>query len=125
VASTRPSAAFGRSGEVLARSYLEARGYRFVTSNWHCRAGELDLIMIDGQELVFIEVKARHGERSGRAEEAVSRSKSRKMLAAAEWFITKHPEYHELFWRCDLIAINYTSNGPPDIAHYVNAIVVG
>jgi putative endonuclease len=96
-----------------------------VGRNWHCRAGELDLIMRDGDEIVFVEVKARHAELAGRAEEAVSRTKSRKMLAAGEWYIMKHPEFHDLFWRCDLVAITVWPGKRPDIAHFINAIVVG
>ncbi len=96
-----------------------------VGRNWYCRAGEIDLIMRDGEELVFVEVKTRRGEGAGRAEEAVSRSKSRKMLAAGEWYITRHPAFQDLFWRCDLVAITMLSNRPPEIAHFVNAIVIG
>lgn len=125
MATTRPSTEFGRQGEEIARSFLEGLGYAFVGRNWHCRAGEIDLIMRDGDEIVFVEVKARHGERAGRAEDAVTRGKSRKMLAAGEWYIMKHPEYHNLFWRCDLVAITVSAHRRPDIAHFVNAIVVG
>jgi putative endonuclease len=125
MASTRPTTEFGRHGEDLARQFLEQLGYSYVGRNWHCRAGEIDLIMRDADEIVFVEVKTRHGEAGGRAEEAVSRGKSRKMLAAGEWYITKHPEFHDLFWRCDLVAITVNSNRPPNIAHFVNAIVVG
>ena len=121
----RPSTEFGRHGEDLARAFLERLGYSYVERNWHCRAGEIDLIMRDRDEIVFVEVKTRHGERGGRAEEAVSRSKSRKMLAAGEWYITRHPDYHDLFWRCDLVAITVSPTNPPDIAHFVNAIVIG
>lgn len=125
MATTRPSTEFGRQGEALARSFLETLGYAYVTRNWHCRAGEIDLIMRDGDEIVFVEVKTRHGERAGRAEDAVPRSKARKMLAAGEWYITKHPDFHDLFWRCDLIAITVSAGRRPDIAHFINAIVVG
>lgn len=125
MATTRPSTEFGRQGEALARGFLEALGYAYVARNWHCRAGEIDLIMRDGDEIVFVEVKTRHGERAGRAEDAVPRSKARKMLAAGEWYITKHPDFHDLFWRCDLIAITVSAGRRPDIAHFINAIVVG
>jgi len=122
---TRPSTEFGRQGEDLAREFLEAKGYRFVARNWHCRSGEIDLIMREGDEIVFVEVKARHGDRAGRADEAVTRAKSRKLLASGEWYITTHPEFHDLFWRCDLVAITYGPGRRPEIAHYINAIVVG
>lgn len=125
MATTRPSTEFGRQGEDLARGFLEALDYAYVARNWHCRAGEIDLIMRDGDEIVFVEVKTRHGERAGRAEDAVPRSKARKMLAAGEWYIMMHPEYQDLFWRCDLVAITVSPGRRPDIAHFINAIVVG
>ncbi len=125
MATARPPTEFGRHGEDLARTFLESLGYGFIARNWHCRAGEIDLIMRDGTEIVFVEVKTRHGERAGRAEDAVSRSKSRKLLAAGEWYIMKHPEYHDLIWRCDLVAITVSPGRRPDIAHFVNAIVSG
>ncbi len=64
--------ALGRQGEAHARRHLEAHGLTFVGANWRCAAGELDLVMRDAEEIVFVEVKTRFGERLGRAEEAVS-----------------------------------------------------
>ncbi|MDQ3541341.1 MAG: YraN family protein [Chloroflexota bacterium] len=120
------SAQLGRNGERLAQTFLESLGYRFVARNWHCASGELDLIMLDGNELVFVEVKTRRGERSGRAGEAVSPSKATKLLRAAEWFIAQHAEHHDRVWRCDLVAITMSVSAPtPRILHYVNAIVMG
>jgi Holliday junction resolvase-like predicted endonuclease len=81
--------------------------------------------MREQDDIVFVEVKTRHGESAGRAEDAVPRSKARKMLAAGEWYITTHPECQELFWRCDLIAITISPVNPPEVAHYINAIVIG
>ena len=115
----------GDNGEAIARRHLEASGLRFVTRNWHCRAGEIDLVMLDGDVLVFVEVKTRNGERAGRAEEAISPSKARKLLASGEWFVADHPDYQDMAWRCDLVAITIERDGTARIDHYVNAIVEG
>lgn len=116
----------GRIGERHARLKLEARGYRIVTTNWHCQAGELDLVMLDGEELVFVEVKTRRGDRAGRADDAISPGKSRKLLAAGEWFVADHPEHHNRIWRIDLVAITIApSTGIVTVNHYINAIVSG
>ena len=115
----------GDNGEAIARRHLEAGGLRFVTRNWHCRAGEIDLVMLDGDVLVFVEVKTRNGERAGRAEEAISPSKARKLLASGEWFVADHPDYQDMAWRCDLVAITIERDGAARIDHYVNAIVEG
>jgi putative endonuclease len=99
---------------------------RFVAANWHCQAGELDLVMLDGDELAVIEVKARRGERSGRAEESIGPAKARKLLAAAEWFVSAHHEHHARIWRIDLLALTYDQTGRiARIAHVPNAIVTG
>lgn len=110
----------------MARIFLERLGYQFIDRNWRCAAGELDLIMLDGEELVFVEVKTRRGERSGRAEEAVSRGKAAKLFGSAEWYISEHAGHQSRLWRFDLVAIT-TSHGQerPHILHYVNAIVSG
>jgi putative endonuclease len=126
MARTKRDGELGTTGERHARLTLEARGYRFVAANWHCAAGELDLVLLDGEELVFVEVKARRGDRAGRADEAVSPAKARRMLAAAEWFIADHPEHQDRIWRCDLVAINVgPGTGTATARHYVNAIVEG
>lgn len=116
----------GKTGEHHARIVLEAQGYGFVESNWHCRAGELDLVMTQDGELVFVEVKTRRGDRGGRAEEAITVSKARRMLAAAEWFVSDHPEFHDYIWRCDLMAITVDPQmGSATHRHFINAIVTG
>lgn len=118
--------ALGKTGEQHARLALEAQGYVFVAANWHCSAGELDLVMLDENELVFIEVKTRRGERAGRAAEAVTAEKARKMIAAAEWFVAVHPEFDDRIWRCDLVAITvHPATGVAITSHFINAIVTG
>ena len=116
----------GVTGERHARILLEAHGYRFVASNWRCTAGELDLVMLDGEELVFIEVKTRRGDHAGRADDAITPGKARRMLAAAEWFLAQHPAHQHRLWRCDMVAITLAPDtGRATVRHYVNAIVDG
>ncbi|HEV2129093.1 MAG TPA: YraN family protein [Thermomicrobiales bacterium] len=116
----------GQTGESHARAWLEGHGYRRVASNWHCRSGELDLVMIDGTELVFVEVKTRTGERAGRASEAVSRDKRRKIPVSAEWFIATRPACQDMIWRCDIAAVTINPDtGTAHIDHFENAVVSG
>lgn len=116
----------GALGEATARAILERKGLRFVEANWHCPIGELDLIMLDGDELAVIEVKARRGERNGRAEESVSASKAKSLLATAEWYVGAHPDHALRIWRIDLVALTFSRNDELlRIAHIENAILAG
>jgi putative endonuclease len=121
-----PRAALGASGEAHARRMLELHGYRHLASNWRCAAGEIDLVMATGDELVFVEVKTRRGDASGRAEDAISPAKGRKLLAAGEWFVAEHPAWQEAIWRVDLVALTLAPDGTVVRAtHVENAIVSG
>jgi putative endonuclease len=77
----------GAAGEDAAARHLEQRGARIVERNFRTRYGELDIVAVDGDALVFCEVKARLGGTTARALEAVTPLKQlrlRKM--AGEWF---------------------------------------
>jgi putative endonuclease len=116
----------GTIGEETARRILEAQGMRFVEANWHCAIGELDLIMLARNELVFVEVKTRRGERNGRAEESVGVAKGKSLLAAAEWYVSIHPEYANTIWRIDLLALTFSRTDELiRKAHIENAILTG
>ena len=101
----------GSLGERHARSILEGQGYRFMDANWRAASGEIDLVMIDGEFVVMIEVKVRRGARAGRAEEAISIAKGRRLLATGEWYIADHPDLAEWPWRIDLVAITIDDDG--------------
>ena len=115
----------GVQGEEIARARLEAQGMRFIRKNFHCASGELDLIMLDGREIVFVEVKTRRTESAGAAEESISYSKGKKLIAAANWYLTaaKAPD---LIWRIDTVAITLDADGRiARFTHVKNAIVTG
>jgi putative endonuclease len=121
-----PRARLGRSGEGFARSYLERKGFVFHAANWRCRVGELDLVMRDGDVLVFVEVKTRHGEEAGRAEEGISLAQGRRILAAAEWFLGEHQELEASAWRVDLVAVTIDHTGVVErVTHWTDAVVTG
>lgn len=116
----------GQSGEAHARAWLEGQGYRHVESNWRCPGGELDLIMVDGDELVFVEVKTRSGERFGRAAESITSGKARRVIGAAEQFIASCSSWQEMIWRCDIVGVTIDlRTGSAHIDHVKNALIVG
>jgi putative endonuclease len=105
---------------------LEAAGMAFVAANWRQASGEIDLVMRDGDCIVMVEVKVRRGEGAGLAEESISRQKATRLLATGEWFIAEHPEYHDLPWRIDLVAVTIDASGRlVRFTHIPDAVVSG
>ena len=76
------STIIGSEAERYARVFLEQRGLIFIMQNYRCRTGEIDLIMQDGDELVFVEVKYRSNIQHGNAIEFFHASKKRKFESA-------------------------------------------
>lgn len=116
----------GRAAEQLAIEALLRRGFELIETNWSCTSGELDAVMRDGEELVFVEVKARTGSQRGSAEESLTPAKSRKIALAAEWYLAEHPEIGDPIWRIDLVAITLDSQGRVvRFTHIANAALAG
>ncbi|MCX5857166.1 MAG: YraN family protein [Deltaproteobacteria bacterium] len=69
----------GKLGEDLAVAYLQKAGYRILAQNYRCLYGEVDIIALDGDFIVFIEVKSRKSERFGQPQEAVGLEKQKKL----------------------------------------------
>lgn len=116
----------GAAAERAVRRYLEGKGYEYRTSNWRHMHGEIDLVMMDGDELVFVEVKARRSMTAGLPEEGVSRKQAGVLLRTGEMYTTMHPDIEGKIWRIDLVGITLAPDGEIlDLVHYENAIVVG
>lgn len=80
----------GSAFEQQAARFLQQQGLQLVCSNWHCRFGEIDLIMRDGASLVFVEVRARRDPRFGGAAASISAAKCQKLTAAANLYLSQH-----------------------------------
>jgi len=103
--------ALGAAGEAAVARWLEERGWRLVARNWRCRAGELDLVALDGETLVAVEVKSRHEWSAEPAEWGVGPRKAQRLLRAVAEFLAAHPEHAERPYRIDLVAITVDRNG--------------
>ena len=82
-----PRALQGKRGEDLACEYLAEQGLVLIERNYRCRTGELDLIMRDGSQVVFIEVRLRRSHRYGHPEETVTRTKQTRLIRAAAFYL--------------------------------------
>ncbi|MDX6202354.1 MAG: putative endonuclease [Frankiales bacterium] len=100
----------GRFGENVAAAHLEGEGLVLVARNWRCREGEIDIVAVDGDVLVFCEVKTRSGLRFGSPAEAVSPVKLRRLkVLAARWLQESPRVWIDL--RFDVVSVLRTPSG--------------
>lgn len=79
----------GKRGELLAFSFLRDKGYTILQTNWRRGKLEIDIIALDGDELVFVEVKTRTTALFGEPEDAVNPQKRRHLIQAANAYVIK------------------------------------
>jgi putative endonuclease len=114
----------GRQAEQLACRFLQQHGLELVTRNYHCRLGEIDLIMRDSTSLVFVEVRFRRSCRYGSPAETVTRSKQQRLVNTARHYLARHPALQQLASRFDVISM--TADGPePQIQWIPDAFYCG
>jgi len=108
----------GRWGEEHARRYLLDRGCTQVAANWRCAAGEVDLIVLDEGQLVFVEVRTRRGRAYGTPQESITPKKLARMATVAQSYV--YEQGWEGPWRLDAIAIELIPGAPPQVEWYQN-----
>ncbi len=101
-----PPTARGAWAEQHAARYLAAAGLRIVARNYRCTGGEIDLIMEDGDVLVFIEVRYRRDERHGTAAESVHTVKRRRLLHSAQHYLLTHAPQDRRPCRFDVVTLS-------------------
>ena len=98
----------GCAAEQAALEHLQQHKLRLVTRNFNVRGGELDLIMLDGATLVFVEVRLRSSSGLVNALESVNLTKQRRVIHAAQCFLATHPEHAARACRFDVMGIQHT-----------------
>lgn len=94
----------GKLGEDIACVFLSKKGYKILQRNFKARYGELDIIALYENTLVFIEVKTRTNLRFGTPEEAITPRKLHELIQTAQYYVLLHPELPKLL-RIDVIGI--------------------
>ncbi len=79
----------GAGAEDSALEYLRTRGLSLVTRNYRCRLGEIDLVMREGDTMVFVEVRLRRHSSFGGAAESITAKKQQRILSAARHYLTQ------------------------------------
>lgn len=111
----------GRWGENVAAEYLEKKGYTVVDRNVRAAHGEIDIVARKDELLVFVEVRTRTSHSFSYPEDTVTLRKQAYILAAAEEYLLLHPESGDS-WQFDLIAVEGSPGGIPQIDHFENIL---
>ncbi len=101
----------GDEAENLALKELKRAGLKAVTRNFHCRHGEIDLIMLDGNCLVFVEVRYRGRGSLVEAVATVDARKQRKLAQTAAVYLSRHSEFQHHPCRFDVVGISERDDG--------------
>jgi putative endonuclease len=111
----------GQRGEAEAARYLRGLGYKIVARGSRSHLGELDLVAVDGQTVVFVEVKTRESSSGGHPAEAVTAEKQRRLTRLGVAFLKRHGllEYPARF---DVVAVTWPEGARrPTIEHIASA----
>jgi putative endonuclease len=115
-AMTKARQAIGAYGERLASRHLEDQGLVVLARNWRCADGEIDLILADGRDVVFCEVKTRRSSVFGSPAEAVGPAKVRRLRRlAARWLAEKRLGARDV--RFDVVEVRPQRRGAALIEH--------
>ena len=109
----------GAEGEQIASDYLESKGFKIIERNYRCKRGELDIIAMENDILVFVEIKTRKPDYLKQPFVSVTRSKEKKVLSIADYYIYKN-KIRNTRTRFDVISI-VLDTPKPEIKHFRGA----
>lgn len=111
----------GRQGEEIAARYLEKNGFKLLRKNYRCRLGEIDLIAMDRDFLVFVEVRSKSGDEYGEGYESLVNKKLSKLRQVA-WYYLKAEGKTKMNCRFDVVSVRFDRDGEVQrIEHIENA----
>jgi len=100
----------GKSGEDIASDFLRKKNYKIIEQNFKKRYGEIDIVALDGETLVFVEVKTRKSTEFGSPLEAITPWKLSSVIKTAQYYKLTHPKLPDLM-RIDAVAIKLFDDG--------------
>jgi len=106
----------GLGGEAAAASFLEEKGMRILERNFRSLRGEVDIIALDGETIIFVEVKTWSTYGIDALEQALDSKKQRKIIETSKYFLFLHRKYKYMAIRFDVIFIS-----PEGINHLASA----
>lgn len=113
----------GKLGELMALKFLTNQNYELIKRNYYWRGGEIDLILKEKQEIVFVEVKTRTNNKFGEAIESLSINQRRKIINSINYFFLTEKSSKTISWRMDLITVKLDlKNMRQQINHHKNIL---
>jgi putative endonuclease len=109
----------GDRGEDTAASFLEDAGYTIIARRWRTRQGEIDIIAVKGDVLVFAEVKTLPGGCFDTLAHELNTRKQKRIIETAKRFLGKYRQYNECFIRFDVLIVDMP--GLEAVSHIENA----
>lgn len=110
----------GNRGEQQAARFLKSCGYRILERQAKSKLGEIDIIALDGETIVFVEVKTRSSMKAGHPAEAVGYQKQQQLTRTALGWLRKR-KLLDKPCRFDVVAIIWQDGGAPEIEHFIHA----
>lgn len=108
---------FGNEGELYASEYLSKKGLQVVSKQYKTPFGEIDLVCLDGNEVVFVEVKSRKNQVFGYPEDSVTVGKMQHLLHSADYILEKEHWLNQP-WRVDVVSLEYGESDPV-VSHFI------
>ena len=106
----------GKAGEAAAAFLLEEKGMKILEKNFRSRSGEVDIVALDGETVVFVVVKTWSAYGMDALEQAINAKKKHKIIETSKYFLSSHREYRYMAIRFDIILVS--TNG---ITHLASA----
>jgi putative endonuclease len=113
---SRNSVSLGKEGENRAARTLQAAGMSIIARNFRSRQGEIDIVAMDGETLVFVEVKAYSKFGFESLAYSISPKKQRRIIETAKYFLSIHRQYNGRAIRFDVVFI-----GNETVSHLASA----
>jgi len=113
----------GRWGENHCEKFLKRKGLKFLTRNFSCKTGEIDLVMVaPDKTIVFVEVRTKADDNFSTPESSITSVKQARLSRTARYFLAAN-QIEDRPFRFDIVTIVLGQKGRPKLNHYENAFV--
>ena len=106
----------GEDAEAACSGYLKSQGLKLLNTNFSCRLGEIDIIMLDKNMLVFVEVRFRKNNNFGGGLESITPAKQQKLRRTAELYLQQNRQYENA--RIDVVSMSKNTQIRPGRQQY-------